>query len=303
MTREFMGQNPLPLTATTQTSKGFETWAFGVYNPWGAYAIGQTWNPDGTPRINANPNTGIGPQPAGLPFPSGTLVAKLLFTTATPAEVPYLEGSPVWQADRHVETEKGFLCQRQVQEVRLVQLDVAVVDSRSPTRWVYGTFAYNGKLKGETVWDRLVPVGVQWGNDPWSSPATSKADSQPIVQSVLNKSIGTPQHFGCNNRLAGPVDNKLSSCIACHANAYTPPSGVAQSKTNLPIIFGFAGQCTTQAPENADYFINNQFPMPYSNAQYPNLMNMDTSLQLMVAFLQFGQFNQAGAPLACSNPE
>jgi len=27
------------LSATKQTTKGFETWAFGIYNQWGAYAI------------------------------------------------------------------------------------------------------------------------------------------------------------------------------------------------------------------------------------------------------------------------
>jgi hypothetical protein len=59
------------------------------------------------------------------------------------------------------------------------------------------------KLKGKTMWERLEPVGVQWGNDPWSFPAVPKADTVPIVQSVLNTKIGTPQHFGCNNRLAG----------------------------------------------------------------------------------------------------
>jgi hypothetical protein len=42
--------------------------------------------------------------------------------------------------------------------------------------------------------------------------------------------------------------------------------------------------------------------MSYSGGQYPNLMNMDTSLQLWVAFLQYGQFNQAGQPQACVNP-
>ena len=299
-TREFLGQNPLPLSGTTQTEKGYETWAFGVYNEWGAYAIGQTWNPDGTPRITSNPDSG--PQPAGLPFPEGTLVAKLLFTTATPTDVDYLVNSPEWQADRHVEKDDNtYLCARQVQTVRLVQLDVAVVDGRSPTRWVYGTFSYNGKSPGKTVWDRLEPVGVQWGNDPWASPAAPTKDSQPIIQSVLNGATGTYQHFGCNGRLAGPVDNKLSSCIACHANAYTPPVGVAQnaSNTNTPVIFGFPGQCTTNAPQNGDYFTNNQFPMSYAGGQYPNLMSMDTSLQLQVAFVQYGQFHQFNEPVAC----
>ncbi|HEX5749488.1 MAG TPA: hypothetical protein VFZ09_24885 [Archangium sp.] len=296
------GLNKLSLSATKETAQGYETWAFGVYNEWGGYAIGRSWNTDGTPRIDKNHNGG--PQPAGLPFPEGTLVAKLLFTTATPKDVPYLEGSPVWQADRHQTKGTLFLCERQVQEVRLIQLDVAVVDKSSPTRWVFGTFAYNGKLKGKTVWDRLEPVGVQWGNDPWSSPAAAKADSLPIVQSVLNTKIGTYQHFGCNNRLAGPVDNKLSSCMACHANGYTPQAGVASpsGSNTIPPIFGFPGQCTTNSVDNANYFTNNQFPMAYAGGQYPNLMNMDTSLQMWVAFLQYGQFNQFNQPEACVNP-
>jgi hypothetical protein len=292
------GSNALPLSATQSTSKGFETWAFGVYNEYGGYAIGRSWGTDGKPQTAMM--NGVA-QPAGLPFPEGTLVAKILFTTATPKDVPYLEGSPAWQADRHIEKDNQFLCQRAVQEVRMVQLDIAVVDSRSPTRWVFGTFAYNGKLKGKTFWERLAPVGVQWGNDPWSFPAVPKVGSLPIVQSVLNTKIGIPQHFGCNGRLAGPVDNKLSSCMACHANGYTPQAGLIAGPNTTPNIFGFPGQCTTHSPDNANYFTNNQFPMSYTGGQYENLMNMDTSLQMQVAFLQYGQFAQAGQPVACKD--
>jgi hypothetical protein len=36
------------------------------------------------------------------------VVAKILFTTATPADVPYLEGSPEWTADRHVTVGGNF---------------------------------------------------------------------------------------------------------------------------------------------------------------------------------------------------
>lgn len=292
------GLSMLPLSGTKSTPKGFETWAFGVYNEWGGYAIGRSWGADGKP-LTAMMN-GV-PQPAGLPFAEGTLVAKILFTTATPKDVPYLEGSPVWQADRHIEKDTTFLCQRTVQEVRVVQLDIAVVDSRSPTRWVFGTFAYNGKLKGKTFWERLAPVGVQWGNDPWSFPAVPKAGSQPIVQSVLNKQIGIPQHFGCGGRLAGPVDNKFSSCMACHANGYVPQAGLTAGPNTTPNIFGFPGQCTTHSPDNANYFTNNQFPMSYSGGQYENLMNTDTSLQMQVAFLQYAQFAQAGQAVACKD--
>ncbi len=293
------GVHHLMLSAKKELPKGFETWAFGAYNEWGGYAIGRTFPSNGT--VQTAPQVS-GPQPAGLPFPEGTLVAKLLFTTASPKEVPYLEGSPTWQAYRHVEKNNQFYCAREIQPVYLIQVDVAVVDSRSPTRWVYGTFAYNGKLKGKTAWERLEPVGVQWGNDPWSYPAVPKAGSLPISQSVLNTKIGTYQHFGCNNRLAGPVDNKLSSCMACHANGYTPPAGVAQAPNTVPPIFGFPGQCDTHSPDNANYFTNNQFPMAYSGGQYPNLLNTDSSLQMWVALLQYGQFNQFGQPQACKDP-
>ncbi len=250
------GTNTLMLSATRQTTKGFET-----------------------------------------------VVAKLLFTTAAPADVPYLKGSPAWQADRHEEKGNVFLCERKVREVRLVQLDVAVVDHRSPTRWVFGTFAYDGNNPAKNPWDRMEPVGLQWGSDPWTFPAVPKSESILPRESVLNHRIGTPQHFGCDGRLAGPVDNKQSSCLSCHGGAYSPQAGVAATATTTPPIFGFTGLCTNYSLENAQYFDNVQFPMGYTGGQYPNLMNLDTSLQLQVAFFQYGQYKQYGQPVACSPPK
>jgi hypothetical protein len=51
--------------------------------------------------------------------------------------------------------------------------------------------------------------------------------------------------------------------------------------------------------DNAQYFSNNQFPMAYTGGQYPNLLSMDTSLQMQVAFEQYGQYKQYGKPVAC----
>lgn len=152
------GVHSLPLRAGATTQEEFESWAVGFYNPWGGYAVGGSWGTDGTPRMSGDPQL-----PAGLPFPEGTVVAKILFTTATPEQVYYLEGSPEWMADRHVEVGG---CVREPRPVYLVQMDVAVVDERSPTRWVYGTFGYNGTLDGASPWDRMSPLGLQWGSDP-----------------------------------------------------------------------------------------------------------------------------------------
>jgi len=39
---------------------------------------------------------------------------------------------------------------------------------RAPSGWVFGTFQYNGgvEVAADRRWDRLVPVGMMWGNDP-----------------------------------------------------------------------------------------------------------------------------------------
>ncbi len=283
----------------------FETWAFGIYNPWGAWSIGQGWAQSGDPHIVT---AGGIAQPAGLPFPQGTVVAKLLFTTATPDCVAYLKGSPVWQSDRHVEKDGKFYCDRTVQDVRLVQLDVAVVDNRSPTRWVFGTFGYvddahNPKCRTghcKTFWDRLAPVGLQWGSDPWTFPAVPRADGIPARQSVLNLNTGAPQHFGCNGRLAGPVDNKLSSCLSCHGGGFAAQPAAVGVPT--PPIFGFPDLCSIFSSANQQYFNDIQFPLGYTGGQYPGLLNLDTSLQLQVAFVEYAQYKQAGQPRACQNP-
>jgi hypothetical protein len=68
-----------------QTSR-WNNYAVGFYNAAGASAIARIWANHGRP----DPAQGI--------MPEGTVAAKLLFTTASIAEVPYLAGSPTWNA-------------------------------------------------------------------------------------------------------------------------------------------------------------------------------------------------------------
>jgi len=281
---------------------GFETWAFGIYNPWGAYSVGRGWPEDGRPHLVSKGGQSF---PAGLPFPDGTVVAKLLFTTATPEEVPYLAGSPAWTVDRHAEKPDGaYVCRRAPAPVHLVQMDVAVVDPRSPTRWVFGTFAYYADYgSGFTAWDHLAPVGLQWGMDEWTYPAVPKDIGIPAHQSVLRDPGDPRQHFGCEHRLAGPVDNKLSSCLSCHGAGYAQPTGqLGVYGPTLPPIFGFTGECTNYSQQNVAYFQTTQFPMAYGTGNYPAAMSLDTSLQLQVAFIQYGDYYVNGAPVPCVDP-
>ena len=279
---------------------GFETWAVGYYNDWGGMAIGKAIPKTGKPQVVDYMGT---PMPAGLPFPQGTVVVKFLTTTAPPDCVPYLKGSPEWQIDRHVlnPQTKKYACERAVQISRIVQVDVAVSDSRSPTGWVYGTYAYSAEQPGSTFWDRLLPLGVQFGSDPWTFPAVPKSESIPAQESILNPAVNIYEHFGCNNRLAGPVDNSQSSCMSCHGSAFAAPKGaLSVMGVNVPPSFGFAGMCTQYSIANAGYFANIVAPQKFSTGTFPDAIPLDTSLQLEVAFQQYGQFNTAKAPAACT---
>ena len=304
-----LGLGRLTGSCAERYPNGFETWAVGYYNEWGGAAIGGAIPGDGVPRVT---NYAGAPILSGLPFPEGTAVVKILTTNAPVDCVPYLAGSPEWQIDRHTVYTDGpkkgkYSCDRVTQTSRVVQVDVAVVDSRSPMRWVYGTFAYDGRVGGTTFWDRLVPVGIQFGADPWTFPAVPRAESIPAQQSVLNPGLmGTDrklfEHFGCEGRLAGPVDNALSSCVSCHSSALVAPVGTPLTMgVNAPMSYGFPGMCTQYSAYNAAYFSNIVPPQTFGGGQYPDSISVDTSLQLEVAVGQYGQFKAAGAPVACPN--
>ena len=68
---------------------------------------------------------------------------------------------------------------------------------------------------------------------------------------------------------------------------------------NVPPSFGFAGLCTNYSQYNATYFQNVIFPQRWSG-NYADALNLDTSLQLEVAFNAYGLFNTQGHPNQCS---
>ncbi|MBN3797531.1 MULTISPECIES: hypothetical protein [Burkholderia] len=227
LTRERVSE-PLEL-AKTQKSY-WNNYAVGFYNEPGGVTFGKVWKDHGKP----DPNAAI--------FPEGTVSGKLLFTTATPNEVPYLAGAPEWKAYVYCDVHDPNPTQdskRCVTTVRLLQIDIAVKDNRSPaTGWVFGTFVYGGakppktnlsgsselavgdgrpKLKPLRNWEQVYPVGVMWGNDP------GYTGSGKLTQTWLNPDVKLP-HYGYQNRLNGPVDNPRSACMSCHSTSQWPLS-------------------------------------------------------------------------------
>jgi hypothetical protein len=251
--------------APTQQRKT-QTWAVGMYNAPGGWVLGQVWKNRDNPLHNAT-----------VPFPEGTVAFKLLFTTATVAEVPQLKRTLEWEAD--IERSRGL---EPRPKVRLLQIDVAVRDKRADptTGWVFGTFVYNGDAPGATVWDRMVPVGAMWGNDP-----DRIADGGPLSETVINpEARPLVTHLGYKDRLNGPFDNKVSSCMSCHSTAEAPVDMSEPPTREIP---------RGEAPaELARYFRNIKAATPFTAGR----ISLDYSLQLQNGIAEWAQETQLRHP-------
>jgi hypothetical protein len=243
-------------------------WAVGFFNPTAAYTIGQVWHDPTHPESSA------------AKFADGAVAFKLLFTTATDMQVPFLANSMKWQANVDVIDPMAPSNARSVHDVLLLQVDVAVRDDRadSTTGWVFGTFMYQNDAPGATPLDRLVPVGLMWGNDPTLKKPQYDMGTRP-AETWLN-TAGMPAtkspHFGWLDRLNGPVDNPRSSCLSCHARAVVPyiPANTAPQGNESP-----------DSPTKK-FFTNTKAGEVYEGAP-AGTASLDYSLQLAVGVRLF----------------
>ena len=252
--------------APTQVHQ-WNNYAVGFYNAAGTVTIGRVWQNHGAP------------DPAAGVMPDGAVAAKLLFTTASVAEVPYLAGAPTWNAyifadvNNPAPTPAGA---KKVVPVRLLQIDIAVKDPQvaDSTGWVFGTFVYGGGPGGPAGqgWTNVAPVGVMWGNDP------GLPQGHP-VETWLNPAVHMP-HVGYQNRLNGPVDNPKSACLSCHATAEAPDGTMVPS----------------QGADPSRWFQNIKSGVPFDAGR----QSLDYSLQLTVGL---ANFHQAQALVNAPSPQ
>lgn len=202
------------------SAAGAQVWAVGFYNREGASALG---------KVFADPCNPVYPTGAAA-FPPKSASFKLLYTTADSAQVAYIAGGP--QVTAFI---GPTVAARAARPLRLLQMDIAVRDARSPTGWVFGTYIWKGPRTGDGLLDNLVPVGMAWGNDPAAAASPRDAFAtlgetrlNPTLAGVVWKGPGQtwPERPwpGFQGRLNGPADNLRSSCLSCHALAQWPRS-------------------------------------------------------------------------------
>lgn len=269
--------NPRTLSPAQNTQ--YQTYAVGFYNEPGGWTIGRVWKDAENPDVATMALEG---------FPVGTVVGKVLFTTAPVSEVPFLSNPIQWPA--FVTTSFKESEKREMSTVRFIQMDIMVRDSRADKfgGWVFSTFVYNGDTLSEgNMWYNTVPVGIMWGNDPdvkshsESNPAPVKTIINPDLRETVINTAETlpPMHLGWGLRLNGPLDNTMSSCMSCHATSQYPAvSGM------LPAFVKYEGKSLNpDSPQWMRWFRNVPCATPFD----PQAVSMDYSLQLAASIQNF----------------
>lgn len=282
--------------APTQSIDTSGAVAVGFYNNVAGYTIGQVWKDHYAPDTSQN-----------VAFKNGAVLFKLLFVTLDPADaaaqVPYLDNGIWWDGYLITDFKKlntpNPAQYRHLAKAVLIQMDIMVRDDRAPTGWIMGNFQYNGAMKKENKWKNLVPVGIQWGDDPQvTTNASNPKPTKTIINPELKETIINPDtnelpatHLGWNSRLNGPVDNPMSSCMSCHSTAQYPqlapmsPLFDPELQKNPNYQPGMPGWMT--------WFANLSCGTPFTK----KAKSMDFSLQLAISLQNFYDWKKQQAGL------
>jgi hypothetical protein len=226
----------------------FQNHAVIYYNDVAGTMLGRLWKDPYDPDLRD-------PQ-----FPQGSIVVKVEAATLTPAQWPAVAGSTRYWVYRPtvsvIEDPKITYKTPSIVPVYFSQLAVAIKDSvASPeTGWVYLGFAYDANAKGATVWDKAVPVGAMWGNDPqFAGTPSGKNPNGPLLQTWVNPQAPAfaRDTLGWGGRLAGPMD------VATRHNVLTPSGRRYQGNTTLAASACLSCHAAAQFP-----FTENLYPSP-----------------------------------------
>lgn len=198
------------------------TYVLPYYDRLAGFTVGAIWQGGGLdPDLS-----GQRPQ-----FADGAIIVKLALQTASPDEWPAMEGAASWPL--FIDADSSGTAT--VTPAYLFQLDIIVKDSASApqTKWVFSTLVHDKDVPGD-AWDKLVPLGAMWGNDP---DVDSTTGNPTLEETYINPDAPpySKATLGWGGRLSGPNDGAVlstanidgeivenlpaSSCMSCHGIA------------------------------------------------------------------------------------
>ena len=206
----------------------FNTHVLTYYDARAAYTLFKLWGAAAT-----NPDI----KTANSQFEEGAVIVKAaVFASIDPKQKTdwwdAMKGAPVWSLFIDQSQSPNSPQPPQVWPGYVAQFDIIVKDTKSSpiTGWVFTTLVYDASAPGDG-WDKMIPLGAQWGNDPQATQP-----GQSLVENWINPIAPkySTQTLGWGGRLSGPNDgarNNIaingkvevnapdSSCMSCHSTA------------------------------------------------------------------------------------
>jgi hypothetical protein len=233
-------------------TKPITTYVLTYYDKTAAQTLNKVW---GTTAMKPAVS------PTSTQFAEGSVIIKAAFITADSSIWPVMEGAQTWplyiSVNATTNPPPSYTATPPVLvNASFMQFDIIVKDSKSApkTGWVFTTLVYDKRLKQgpNGIWDQMVVLGAQWGNDP---QAKDPANPTPKLMENWNNPeapLYGGETFGFGERLSGPNDGamndyayssgtnpgkagdkagqtvyvtngKNSSCMSCHSSAQWDP--------------------------------------------------------------------------------
>jgi hypothetical protein len=278
-------RGPNPGDLSPSSGDGNQVWAVGFYNELGASVLGEVFVDPCNPSL-----------PMAVAFPDNTDSVKFLFTDASPSEVLYLQNAPEYDAMIDAPGSGSApkpTSQRSKRAVRLLQVDISVKDPRATTTgWVFGTFAWIGPPRGDELFDNLVPVALQWGNDPGVYDARLHETWTNAELKGITYGWTARPYMGFFGRANGPADNIRSSCLSCHAAARTPRADIGLLGSNFNMAYDITDPVLVKS--HVDTWFQNIRSGRLFEPDKPAFSTLDYSLQLESAMFRICRACAAG---------
>lgn len=275
-------------------------YALVLYDSTAGYTVGKIWGTG--QKINLANDA--------AQFKEGAVIVKFAFSNINDTAWSPMVGAQTFYVYDTIATGQNTAKGYQVRKVSFFQMDVIVKDSIAApkTGWVYSTFVYDKDAAG-SWWDKMVPLGAMWGNDPdVISPTTPPYPA--LKETVINPKAPfySKETLGWGGRLSGPNDGAvaqqavdrntgkvynnlaLSSCMSCHI-----PAQDTFKSFLLPAPFPKKSDTAfmVYTPGSKDWnlwFRDNAGNVPFDSGQVA--MDYD----MVMAFKSMKNYNKANPP-------
>lgn len=248
------------------------TYVFTLYDERAAVTLGNIWGSNYEGAFSPNLTN------PGAQFAEGSVIIKFAFVTSCGADWAPMKGAAVWQAYTPLNESNGSgnnpsqsSCPNNgsdgsptnpaLTNLYLMQFDIIVKDSRAApeTGWVFSTLVYDKDAEGEDAWDKMIPLGATWGNNPDVINTSPEALTPPVaISSKLTQNyinLNAPAYatatLGWDGRLSGPNDGAVVTpawaggkyypkglasvgCLGCHSNAQYKQKSFLLPTTTYP---------------------------------------------------------------------